>query len=329
MSMSDTIGAVKVGYAPARICDIGGWTDTWFAKHGAVLNFAVHPGVRVKMRKTGGKETYIWMDRTTVAWLLATSGEGGNELVNAVLRDAGVAKDGWFIQITCGLPVGVGLGTSAALLVAILRALGERDPEVLWRKAHKIESGYVGRETGIQDHIAAAYAGVQYIQCDYPDAQVHRLSNAMMPDGLMHLYVGGNAPSEDSSDVHKRIIAEVNTGNPLATSSRSSQALQWLAELPGVARVDLLDKDYFAFAAAMNCNQHYQHRLTKSVPDVTRASLEEYGVIGTKTNGSGGSLCVLLSRPCAEPVALDAKMARYNYRRVPFEFAGGDDATEA
>jgi len=24
--------------APVRICDIGGWTDTWFAQHGAVFN---------------------------------------------------------------------------------------------------------------------------------------------------------------------------------------------------------------------------------------------------------------------------------------------------
>ncbi len=28
---------------PIRICDIGGWTDTWFARHGRVLNIAVTP----------------------------------------------------------------------------------------------------------------------------------------------------------------------------------------------------------------------------------------------------------------------------------------------
>ena len=27
--------------APARVCDFGGWTDTWFAKHGRVMNIAV------------------------------------------------------------------------------------------------------------------------------------------------------------------------------------------------------------------------------------------------------------------------------------------------
>jgi hypothetical protein len=36
--------------APIRICDLGGWTDTWFARHGAVLNIAVFPDVEVIVR---------------------------------------------------------------------------------------------------------------------------------------------------------------------------------------------------------------------------------------------------------------------------------------
>jgi len=29
--------------APIRICDIGGWTDTWFARRGTIFNIAVYP----------------------------------------------------------------------------------------------------------------------------------------------------------------------------------------------------------------------------------------------------------------------------------------------
>src|SRR6476660_2833120 len=35
--------------APIRICDNGGWTDTWFAVHGKVLNIAVQPSVYVQV----------------------------------------------------------------------------------------------------------------------------------------------------------------------------------------------------------------------------------------------------------------------------------------
>lgn len=40
--------------APIRICDIGGWTDTWFAKHGAIFNIAVYPYVEVQVREHPG-----------------------------------------------------------------------------------------------------------------------------------------------------------------------------------------------------------------------------------------------------------------------------------
>ncbi|MFC1461873.1 GHMP kinase, partial [Verrucomicrobiota bacterium] len=35
--------------APTRICDIGGWTDTWFARSGVVFNIAVYPHVEVQI----------------------------------------------------------------------------------------------------------------------------------------------------------------------------------------------------------------------------------------------------------------------------------------
>ena len=44
--MSRTVNAV----APTRVCDLGGWTDTWFAGHGSVLNIATYPYVEVQIR---------------------------------------------------------------------------------------------------------------------------------------------------------------------------------------------------------------------------------------------------------------------------------------
>jgi len=35
--------------APIRICDLGGWTDTWFAERGAVMNFGVYPYAEVQI----------------------------------------------------------------------------------------------------------------------------------------------------------------------------------------------------------------------------------------------------------------------------------------
>jgi len=35
--------------APIRICDNGGWTDTWFAKTGKIVNIGVYPYVQVQV----------------------------------------------------------------------------------------------------------------------------------------------------------------------------------------------------------------------------------------------------------------------------------------
>ena len=35
--------------APIRICDNGGWTDTWFAEHGKIFNIGVYPYAEVQV----------------------------------------------------------------------------------------------------------------------------------------------------------------------------------------------------------------------------------------------------------------------------------------
>ena len=40
--------------APIRICDNGGWTDTWFAGHGSVFNIAVSPYAEVQVAVLSG-----------------------------------------------------------------------------------------------------------------------------------------------------------------------------------------------------------------------------------------------------------------------------------
>ena len=35
--------------APIRVCDNGGWTDTWFAGHGRIFNIGVYPYAEVQL----------------------------------------------------------------------------------------------------------------------------------------------------------------------------------------------------------------------------------------------------------------------------------------
>ena len=42
--------------APTRVCDVGGWTDTHFARVGAVFNVATYPCVEVQLWALGPAE---------------------------------------------------------------------------------------------------------------------------------------------------------------------------------------------------------------------------------------------------------------------------------
>ena len=48
--------------APIRINDLGGWTDTWFAIHGKILNIGVYPYVQCQIKvspRTPGREERV------------------------------------------------------------------------------------------------------------------------------------------------------------------------------------------------------------------------------------------------------------------------------
>jgi hypothetical protein len=50
--MSDERKLLRIvnSVAPIRICDNGGWSDTWFARYGRVFNIAVYPYAEVQMQ---------------------------------------------------------------------------------------------------------------------------------------------------------------------------------------------------------------------------------------------------------------------------------------
>ena len=113
--------------APVRICDIGGWTDTWFGGPGRVVNIAVQPGVEVSIRPGTGPEPVVldvaaYGDRYPLM-----PGERRvprhpllEAAIDALPPPADLAVE---ISVRSLVPVGSGAGTSAAVAVALLGAL--------------------------------------------------------------------------------------------------------------------------------------------------------------------------------------------------------------
>jgi D-glycero-alpha-D-manno-heptose-7-phosphate kinase len=148
--------------APIRICDNGGWTDTWFAEYGKVFNIGVYPYDDQKEHVVIYGERYVrHLEKTT--W-------DRHPLLEAAIERMGVPDDiAIQVIIFCEAPAGASTGTSAAVTVALVGALdrltpGRLTPHEVAYMAHSVETDMLKQQCGIQDQLCSAYGGINYIE---------------------------------------------------------------------------------------------------------------------------------------------------------------------
>jgi D-glycero-alpha-D-manno-heptose-7-phosphate kinase len=288
--------------APIRICDNGGWTDTWFARYGRVFNIAVYPCAEVQMRVYAhqGDRARITIhaenygERYTIAEPQGAYDK--HPLLEAAIDYMGVPREvALEISIFSEAPSGCSTGTSAAVSVALIGALdcltpGRLTPHQVAMAAQRIETELLKQQCGIQDQIASAYGGINYIEMyKYPHATV---SQIRVPDAVwwelesrLALIFLGQAHS--SSETHKLVIRELEDAGPEAAKLRS---LRLAAEK---SRDALCAGDLEALGEAMIENTAAQAALHPALvsPDHQRIIdiAREHGASGWKVNGAGGA----------------------------------------
>jgi len=236
--------------APIRVCDNGGWTDTWFAEHGKIFNIGVYPYVEVQIAvyPRGALEHRVLLhaenfgDRYAVLPRHEKHEWIHHPLLEAAIDYMGVPEDlSVQISIYSEAPAGCSTGTSAAVSVALIGALdqltpGRRTPLEVAYAAHRIETDMLNQQSGIQDQLCAAYGGINYIEMfDYPYAAVSQIlvSNAIWWELERRLCLVFLGRSHSSSDVHEMVIrslTETGPDNPKlealrATAGKSRDAI--------------------------------------------------------------------------------------------------------
>jgi D-glycero-alpha-D-manno-heptose-7-phosphate kinase len=287
--------------APIRVCDNGGWTDTWVARHGAVCNIAVQPLVHVHLAvfPAGSCEARIVLDPVDVGARytvdLNAAAWGPHPLLEAAIRRL-PPPDAVDVEITIHskAPAGASTGTSAAVSVALLGALdrlsgGARAPRDIAREAHAIETEDLRQQCGVQDQLASAFGGINFIEIvEYPHAEVTPLPVADdvltgLDRRLSLIYFG---TPHRSSDVHERVVWD------LERRGSDCRPLQALRQAAADARDALLGGDLPALGRAMRDNTAAQAELHADLVsrDAWRVIeiAEAHGAAGWKVNGAGG-----------------------------------------
>jgi D-glycero-alpha-D-manno-heptose-7-phosphate kinase len=276
------------------MADLGGWTDTWFARTGCVLNVAVEPGVDVTLRARSCRTPSVRIRAENIAadYRYAQTPPGRHPLLEAAVESARPDRTALDLTIRSAMPPGAGTGTSAAVVVAIIGALDalaghQRPPNDLASAAHRVEVEALGGESGVQDQIAAAYGGINDIEIvEYPAVEVRRVAVEpqvwrMLDEQLVLVYL---ARAHDSSAVHAAVIAGLR--------DRSDAVLDELRAAARAGRDALVAGDLRGFGRALIANSEAQRRLHPALISAEAATVfaaaAECGALGWKVNGAGG-----------------------------------------
>jgi D-glycero-alpha-D-manno-heptose-7-phosphate kinase len=311
--------------APVRICDLGGWTDTWFGAPGRVVNLGVVPGVSVVIRVTNGPEPVVldvsaFGDRYAVVPGAARTPR--HPLLEAAIDAVPPLGDLTVeIGVHSAVPSGCGAGTSAAVAVAMLGALGALRGETVVPggvadAAHRLEVDVLGAESGVQDQLSAAFGGISAIRIDpYPTATVEALPPWPELSARLSLVFVGRP--HRSSALHEQVIEHVQ--------GRAAPAFDRLRAAADAARAAVLDRDLAAFGAAMVANTDAQDALHPALVGAdARRTIEiarAHGALGWKVNGAGGDggSVAFLSPTSNTKAELEARLAAADpeYRILP------------
>ncbi len=298
----ERIGRKRINaIAPTRICDIGGWTDTWFAHSGTVLNFAVYPYVEVQVNITANVESEerVTISAENFGHTYSINPDiitfAKHPLIEAAIDVMKLPRDVSFsINIFSDAPPGASMGTSAAVSVALIGALdalsrGRLTPHEVAALAHSIETDKLGLQCGVQDQFASAYGGISYIQMhEFPHSSV---SPVRVPDSmwweLEHrfavIYIG---TPHSSSETHQKVIAG------LGDDASGDLRIRRLRELAEEAKNAVYAGDFSELGRIMDENTEVQRALHKDLVckqfEEVIAIASDFHALGCKVNGAGG-----------------------------------------
>jgi D-glycero-alpha-D-manno-heptose-7-phosphate kinase len=322
--------------APLRISFAGGGTDVppYPATHGgAVLSATISRSARARVRARPDHgyhvESLDLMARAAFAPHELVF-NGHLDLVKAVLRELAPER-GLDLTLATDAPPGSGLGSSSALVVAMLAAVGVAggarwSPAELAQRAYQVERIDLKIEGGMQDQYAAAFGGLNFMEfhgeeevtvrpLQVPAETVRELERSLL------LAWSGRSRTDDG-------ILRRQVDGVLGGSARSLESLEAMKALATGMRDALLRGDLADFADGLHEGWRQKRRLASGIAtprlDELYAVGRRAGAAGGKVLGAGGGGYLLFATPpgARARVADALEAAGAPCAQVEFDFRG-------
>ena len=282
--------------APLRISFAGGGTDVppYPATHGgAVLSATIARFASARVSPRADRDYHVEsLDLMTRAAFARHElvFDGHLDLVKAVLREL-APRRGLDLTLATDAPPGSGLGSSSALVVAMLAAAGVAcgtrfSPLELARRAYQVERIDLKIEGGIQDQYAAALGGLNLMEFHGGEEDVTitplRVAPEMVEELERSLLLAWSGRSRTDDGILRRQVDGVLGGS--SASLDSLAAMKALATAMGDA---LLGGDLGAFADGLHQGWELKRRLATGI---ATPRLDELYAVGRGAGASGGKV---------------------------------------
>jgi hydroxymethylglutaryl-CoA reductase len=221
-----------------------------------------------------------WNVRTAIA----ADAAGPAAAVPLILAELGAADETFAIDVDCGLPRGMGLGSSAALAVAVTRALAQAigvdvDDARVNEIAYRCEELAHGTPSGVDNTLASYGRPMLFRRGETLDLEAVELRE--QPPIVIAFSSHGGSTLEQVAAVRER-------------HARSRAAYERVFDeidaLAGAGAAALERGDYEELGTMMNINQGLLNALGVSTPELEDmvALARAHGAAGAKLTGAGG-----------------------------------------
>jgi D-glycero-alpha-D-manno-heptose-7-phosphate kinase len=316
--------------APLRISFAGGGTDVepYPSEHGgAVLSATIDLYAFASLEPRPGGEYEVRTDDGSTARYTSPEDmvfDGHLDLVKASLRH--MAPDsGLGLHLSGDAPPGSGLGTSSALVVAMLAAVAEQThlpltPYELARRAYQVERVDLRQAGGMQDQYAAAFGGFNFIEFFGPDRVVVnplRIRPSVLNELHGSLLLCHTGITRKSGGILRRQVEGYRAGTTLDALARIKGLAVGMKEALLTGRLDRL-------ADGLNEGWEQKRRLAEGITNERVDELYERalkaGATAGKLLGAGGGGYLLLFCPFTERSHVADAMEEAGARVVRFHF---------
>ncbi|ASN83042.1 galactokinase [Deinococcus ficus] len=306
--------------APGRVNLLGEHTDY---QGGFVLPTAIPQHTTVTVARNGTGQHRVYAADLDQQAGFAVSGADMAELPEFARYVAGAltlggAREGLDVHVHSDVPMGAGLSSSAALEVAVLRALRglgvyDGDDVALALAAQRVEHEFVGVLCGVMDQLASSLADAQHMLLLDTRSLDRRV--LPLPAGAEVLVVDSGVPRTLAGSGYNTRRAEVEEAARLlgVPELRDVQDVTAVEELPPPLRararhvvtenarvLQAVEADAAGFGALMNASHHSlrdDYEVSHPQVDALVAALQALpDVFGARMTGAGfgGALVALV-----------------------------------